>query len=81
MAERVQFASRTPQFQSPAQTCPYFPVSVAIVQSNPFVLPTAQAIFAELVAHPAVTAQTESKLRISLNRSRQKRGPPSLSSL
>jgi hypothetical protein len=81
MAERGQFASRAPQFLSPADKCPYFPVSTAIVQGNAFGMPIAQAIFAELIAHPAITAQTKSKLRISLNRSRQKRGPPSLSSL
>jgi hypothetical protein len=81
MAERSQFASRTQQFQTPAEKCSYFPTSIAIVQANAFVLPMIQAIFAELIAHPAITAQTESKLRISLNRSRQKRGPPSSASL
>jgi hypothetical protein len=33
-------------------------------------------IFADLTSQPAAIAQTESKLRISRNRSRQKRGPP-----
>jgi hypothetical protein len=81
MADRGQFASRTPQFQSPAEKCPYCPVSIAIVQGNALLLPITKAIFAELIAHPAIAAQTELKLRISLNRSRQKRGPPSSSSL
>jgi hypothetical protein len=81
MAERGPSASRTPQFQAPPETCPYLPVSTAIVQGNAFVVPIARAIFAELIAHPAITAQTKSKLRISLNRSRHKRGPPSSSSL
>jgi hypothetical protein len=81
MAERSQLASRDPQFQAPAEKCPYCPTSVAVIHDNTFVPPTAQAIFAALIAHPAVVAQTESKLRISRNRSRQKRGPPASLSL
>jgi hypothetical protein len=80
-AERSQLASRDPQFQAPAEKCPYCPAAVAVVHGNTFVPPTAQAIFAGLIAHPAVAAQTESKLRISRNRSRQKRGPPATLSL
>jgi len=34
------------------------------------------AIFAGLLSHPAVSAQTEAGYRISFHRSRQKRGPP-----
>jgi hypothetical protein len=78
MAERSQLANPDPQFQAPAEKCPYCPTAIAVVHGNAFVPPTAQAVFAGLVAHPAVAAQTESKLRISQNRSRQKRGPPSL---
>ena len=77
MAERSQFASRDPQFQAPVENCPYCPaMAVAVIHGNTFVAPAAQAIFASLVAHSTGTAQTESKLRISRNRSRQKRGPP-----
>jgi hypothetical protein len=36
------------------------------------------SVLASLVTHPAGVAQTESKWRISHDRSRQKRGPPSL---
>jgi Protein of unknown function (DUF2946) len=81
MAEHSQSTSRDPQFQVPAEKCPYCPAAVAVVHDNAFVPPTAQAIFAALVAHPAVVAQTESKLRISRSRSRQKRGPPASLSL
>ena len=38
----------------------------------------ADGLFASLMTHPAGVAQTESKWRISRDRSRQKRGPPSL---
>lgn len=76
MAERSQSSSRTPQFQAPAEKCPYCPAAVAVIHDSTFVPLTAQAIFAALTAHPATVAQTESKLRISRSRSRQKRGPP-----
>lgn len=79
MAERSQHASHDPRFQAPGEKCPFSPISIVTIHDNIFVAPAAQAIFAELIAHPAVAAQTESKLRISRNRSRQKRGPPSLS--
>lgn len=78
MAERSQLGSRDPQFQLPVEKCPYCPTALAAVHGNAFVPPIAQAVFAGLVAHPAVAAQTESKLRISRNCSRQKRGPPTL---
>jgi hypothetical protein len=81
MAERSQSASRDSQFQAPAEKCPYCPASVAVIHGDAFVPPTSQAVFAALIAHPAVVAQTESKLRISRNRSRQKRGPPASFSL
>jgi hypothetical protein len=81
MVARGQLTSRAPQFHAPGDKCPYSPASILIAVDNFFALPNAQAIFAQLIAHPAIAAQTESKLRISLNRSRQKRGPPSLSSL
>ncbi len=77
-AERSQLASRDPQFQAPAEKCPYFPTAIAVIHGNTFLPPTTQAVFAGLVAHPAVAPQTESKLRISRNRSRQKRGPPTI---
>lgn len=79
MAERNRYVSHDPRFQAPNEKCPFFPVSIVLVHNNIFVAPAAQAIFAGLVAHPAMAAQTESKLRISRNRSRQKRGPPFLS--
>ncbi|HVW76262.1 MAG TPA: hypothetical protein VHB45_01525 [Alloacidobacterium sp.] len=69
------------QVHAPVERCPYCPAAIATAHSDAFVAPTAQAVFAELVAHPASPAQTESKLLISRNRSRQKRGPPSFFSI
>jgi hypothetical protein len=66
---------------APPEKCPFYPASIAIIHKGSFAPPTTQAVFAGLIAHPAVVAQTESKLRISRIRSRQKRGPPSSFSL
>ena len=37
---------------------------------------TASLIFAEIVSHPSVKAQTQARARVALDRSRQTRGPP-----
>jgi hypothetical protein len=46
-----------------------------------FLTPRRDSQFVEPMSHPTGMAQTESKLRISQSRSRQKRGPPVTSSL
>ena len=74
--ERAQLSTHAPQFTTPAEKCPYCPTAVVIVSNKGFAPPKDQAIYAGLVAHPAVFAQIEGKLRISQIRSRQKRGPP-----
>ncbi|HEY0263340.1 MAG TPA: hypothetical protein VGC07_02350 [Granulicella sp.] len=74
--DKDQSGNHDPWFRAPAVRCPYSPSVVADGHSHAFGPPAAQAIFADLVAHPAVAAQTESKLRIARSRSRQKRGPP-----
>ncbi len=63
---------------APAGECPYWPVAAAVIHGSIYLPPAAQAIFAALVAHPAITAQAECQLRISEYRSHRKRGPPSL---
>ncbi len=64
------------QFQAPAEKCPYAPALAAPSHTNPIVPPAGAAIFAGLLSHPAVMAETESEWRIARDRSRQKRGPP-----
>jgi hypothetical protein len=59
-----------------SERCPYGSQSVPGGLHPDWSLRTSAAIFAGVVAHPAVAAQTESKRRISADRSRQKRGPP-----
>ena len=61
-----------------AEKCPYAPAAPAVMHLSVFAPPAAEAVFAGLVGHPAVHAQTAAQYRISFDRSRQKRGPPSL---
>jgi hypothetical protein len=74
--ERASVSRRAPAFSAPTERCPFRQASFAVIHGEAFAIPVAQAVYAGLIAHPAVVAQTESKLRISRGRSRQKRGPP-----
>jgi hypothetical protein len=58
------------------EPCPFSPKAMPAAQHAPASLLPAAAFFAEIVSHPAVVAQTLTKLRIARDRSRQKRGPP-----
>ena len=71
-------SSGHPGFNTPSisERCPYGAKSVPSTSHPDWTLDTAQAVFAGVVAHPAVAPQTESKRRISADRSRHKRGPP-----
>jgi hypothetical protein len=61
------------------QKCPSYPAAVTSVQHGDLSLHTASLIFAEIVSHPSVKTQTQARARVALDRSRQKRGPPSYS--
>ncbi len=71
--------SGTPQIRTTPQHCPFYPHSSSApgVRYHAGLAPSA-AIFAQVVSHPAVHPQTHAVYRLSLDRSRQKRGPPSL---
>ncbi|MFY9938678.1 MAG: hypothetical protein WAK33_17485 [Silvibacterium sp.] len=58
--------------------CPYAPATAAVLLLPSFTPSTAASIFAGVTRHPAVSPQTETQLRISFDRTRQKRGPPAL---
>jgi hypothetical protein len=59
--------------------CPYFPATTSVPGDSNNALPkSSEAIFASLLSHPAVQAQTEARYRVSFSRSHQKRGPPAL---
>jgi hypothetical protein len=63
-------------FRAQRQSCPYCPADLSVSHHFDSGLAPAQAVFAALVSHPAVHAQTQSKRRIASDRSRNKRGPP-----
>ena len=71
-------ASSQPAFSTPKEICPYAPTLPPALRHESFGSPTLTASFDELQTYDAVIAQTESKLRISRSRSRQKRGPPTI---
>ena len=60
-----------------AEKCTSYPQSTIPAQFGHFMPPTRQAVFADLLRHPSVVSQTEARFRISHDRSRQRRGPPS----
>ena len=66
---------------APRDKCPYCPGAIPANQQTPYVTAKATSLKVSVAAHPSGVAQTESKRRISLDRSRQKRGPPVLSLL
>jgi hypothetical protein len=59
------------------QKCPAYPAMVTSVQHGKLSFHAASLIFAEIVSHPSVKTQTQARARVALDRSRQKRGPPS----
>lgn len=61
-----------------AEKCPFTPAVPAVAHFSAINPPTGNAVFAGLISHPAIHAQTTARYRISFDRSRQKRGPPSL---
>jgi hypothetical protein len=62
-----------------SERCPYGAKTIPGSTHPDWAPQTAEAVFAGIVAHPAVAPQTESKRRISADRSRRKRGPPAVS--
>jgi len=80
MAERNQLESRESAFSAPLEKCPYCPAAIlSIHHSVGFVPPTRHVIYAGLAGHPAGVEQAECKRRISRDRARSKRGPPTFS--
>lgn len=77
MAERSDAAPKGTQFRPPVEKCPFCPNAMPTAHPDVFSPGVSASVFAALVSHPAGVAQTESKWRISRDRSRQKRGPPS----
>jgi hypothetical protein len=59
------------------QKCPSYPAAVTSIQHGDLSCNAASLIFAEIVSQPSVKSQTAARARVALDRSRQKRGPPS----
>lgn len=77
MAERDPLSDHQPAFSAPLDKCPYCPAATKGVHSSGgFAPPSAHAIYAGLLSHPAVVVQTECKRRIASERAHGKRGPP-----
>ena len=71
--------SGNPQIGPVPQHCPLYPHSAtAPVARFHAGLAASAAFFANIVSHPVVRPQIQAVYRLSLDRSRQKRGPPSL---
>jgi len=77
-ADRAKLLGNGPAFSAPLEKCPFTPAALLGAPHPPTAdVPPGQIFFAGLISHPVVSAQMESKWRISRDRSRQKRGPPS----
>jgi hypothetical protein len=72
-------ASSKPAFRAPKDACPYAPTLPTAFHRNSFATFSRTATSIVLQTHDTILAQTECKLRISRSRSRQKRGPPTIS--
>jgi len=59
------------------QRCPAYPSVITPVKRGDLSFNAVSLIFAEIVSHPSVKTQTQARARVALDRSRQKRGPPS----
>ncbi|WP_433969118.1 hypothetical protein [Tunturiibacter gelidiferens] len=61
------------------QKCPSYPAAVTQIQHGDLSCNAASLLFAGIVSHPSLKTQTQARARVALDRSRQKRGPPSFS--
>src|SRR5579871_3320981 len=61
-----------PEFRAPTPECPYQRSPVRSAQFAKSFLPVAAAVYAEVTSHPTGLAQTQSRWRMSRERSRQK---------
>ncbi len=82
MDELARAMGDAPHMSAPVEHCPYAPTAAMVMPVSVVAPPSAAAaIYAGVVAHPAVVAQTACMRRVAETRSRQKRGPPAMFSL
>lgn len=78
MRQVTAHASATdPTIYSVCGQFPVQPVSSTAVNPSVFLTKASHPFFAAISSHPVVQEQIEARYRISFERSRQKRGPPS----
>jgi len=58
--------------------CPLFPKAMAVPAAHEFTVAVARGEETAVFVHPTAAPQTEARYRIAFARSRQKRGPPAL---
>jgi hypothetical protein len=75
---QTQASGQARSVRAPFQPCPAFPRFTSAFHFDHSARGNAAAYFAGLVREPSVTARAECLRRISFDRSRQKRGPPTL---
>lgn len=66
------------QMGAPMPECPCCPRALAASHPDVAAAPSQQTILVPVASYPSGVAQSECKRRIARDRSRQKRGPPSL---
>ncbi len=82
MADGEKTASRDTQVSAPPEKCPFAPhAALAVHPTALATLELSASLFSPALADPKGLVRTESKRRISRDRSRQKRGPPVLTNL
>jgi hypothetical protein len=75
--QETQTSGDQVRLSAPPEKCPYVPGRVLQGSQQVVFDTSSQRAFGGLVGHSAVFAQMESMWRISRDRSKQKRGPPS----
>lgn len=77
--DQTESSGSAPSLSAIPRKCPAYPAAVTPIQHGDLSTHAASLIFAEIVSHPSVRTQTAARARVALDRSRQKRGPPSYS--
>ncbi len=76
MEERSKLIQQGVWISTPADKCPNYPGVLPAVHFDLLAPETSASVVARIISVPAEIAQTISKLHISHDHSRQKRGPP-----
>jgi hypothetical protein len=78
MMNRIERLGSQKRFTAVSEKCPRFPTGLNAAHSAAFKPDTGARFYAEVVRHPACSAQTDALYHIAFARSHQKRGPPAL---